>query len=176
MEKPTDRTELLITLLTEHQPTLFRYIFSLLANEADARDVLQETSLAISRKFSNYDPKRPFLPWAYRFAYLEVLKQREKTKRSPLCFSEDIVELLADERQKVEPHLDARLSALRSCLEKLPQDDRRMMAYRYDSGHDTEEIMERMEMTRRTLFRNLGRVRASLADCITKQLKKEGFA
>ena len=176
MEKPTDRTELLITLLTEHQPALFRYIFSLLANEADARDVLQETSLAISRKFANYDSERPFLPWAYRFAYLEVLKQREKTKRSPLCFSEDIVELLADERQKVEPHLDARLVALESCLEKLPQDDRRMMTYRYDSGHDTEEIMERMEMTRRTLFRNLERVRASLADCITKQLKKEGFA
>ena len=61
-------------------------------------------------------------------------------------------------------------------MEKLPQADRRMMTYRYDSGHNTEEIMERMEMTRRTLFRNLERVRATLADCITNHLKKEDFA
>ena len=68
-----EATELLVGLLTAHQQELFRYIFALLPHEEDARDVLQETSVALCRKFDEYDPSQPFLPWAYRFAFLEVL-------------------------------------------------------------------------------------------------------
>ena len=69
-----NRTELLVRLLSRHQEDLFRYIFALLPHEEDARDVLQETSVALFRKFEDYDPAKPFLAWAFRFAYLEVLK------------------------------------------------------------------------------------------------------
>ncbi|MDP1592367.1 MAG: sigma factor, partial [Prosthecobacter sp.] len=87
--------ENLILLLTQHQAALFRYIFSLVPCEADARDILQETSVALFRKFEQYDATRPFLPWAYRFAYLQVQKHREKSARSPLLFSEDVIDLIA---------------------------------------------------------------------------------
>ena len=70
------RTELMVRLLSLHQGDLFRYVFALLPHEEDARDVLQETSVALCRKFADYDPDRPFLAWAFRFAHLEVLKQR----------------------------------------------------------------------------------------------------
>src|SRR5437764_8983979 len=76
------RTELLVRLLSRHQEELFRYIFTLLPNEDDAREVLQETSVALFRKFADYDPDKPFLAWAHGFAYLEVLKQRERTQRN----------------------------------------------------------------------------------------------
>ncbi len=77
--------EQLLLLLTEHQQALFRYAFSLLPSEADARDVMQETSLALMRKFSQYDATKPFLPWAYRFAYLQVLKHRQKQQRGAVA-------------------------------------------------------------------------------------------
>jgi RNA polymerase sigma-70 factor (ECF subfamily) len=64
-----------------HQEDLFRYIYSLLPHQEDARDALQETSVALYRKFADYDPDKPFLAWAYGFAYLEVLKQRERNQR-----------------------------------------------------------------------------------------------
>lgn len=172
---PEHRTEQLVLLLTEHQPALFRYIFSLLPNEADARDVLQETSLALSRKFDEYDAARPFLAWAFRFAWLQVLKHREKQQRSPLTFAEDVLELLAEERRQIEPQLDERLRALENCLGKLSLEDRQMMTFRYDARHTTDEIMERLRMTRRTLFRNLERVRRMLGDCVTRQLQAEGL-
>ncbi|MCE2694433.1 MAG: hypothetical protein LW645_09220, partial [Verrucomicrobiaceae bacterium] len=106
------RTEQLVLLLTQHQEPLFRYIFSLVACEADARDILQETSLALYRKFDAYDASRPFLPWAYRFAYLQVQKHREKAARSPLLFGEDVMDLLAHDRERMEPELDQRLQLL----------------------------------------------------------------
>src|SRR5207244_5989360 len=88
------RTELLVRLLSKHQEELFRYIFALLPHEEDAKDVLQETSVALCRKFADYDPAKPFLAWAYRFAYLEILKQRERNQRGTRHLSRELVERL----------------------------------------------------------------------------------
>lgn len=172
---PTD-TESLIVLLTEHQELLFRYIFSLVPVEADAKDILQETSVALFRKFDQYDPARPFLPWAYRFAYLQVQKHREKSTRAPLLFSEDVIDLLAAERERHEPVLDERLRLLDRCLEKLTGPDRELLTSRYARRESAETMMERFALSRRTLFRNLEGLRRRLHDCVTRQLETEGLA
>src|SRR4029079_10281093 len=95
------RTELLVRLLIRHQEDLFRYIFSLLPHQEDARDALQETSVALYRKFADYDATKPFLAWAFRFAYLEVLKQRERNQRARRLLKLDLLEQLAKEREEL---------------------------------------------------------------------------
>jgi RNA polymerase sigma-70 factor (ECF subfamily) len=161
--------ENLVLLLTQHQEPLFRYIFSLVACEADARDILQETSLALYRKFEAYDATRPFLPWAYRFAYLQVQKHREKAARSPLLFfSEDVMDLLAHDRE--------RLQLLDGCLAKLTPQDKELVTSRYAMRQGVEEMMQRFAMSRRTLFRNLELLRQRLHDCVTRQLQSEGLS
>lgn len=171
-----NRTESLVLLLTQHQEQLFRYIFSLVPVEADVRDILQETSLALFRKFDQYDVARPFLPWAYRFAYLQVQKHREKQARSPLLFSEDVMELLANEREPIEPQLDERLHLLDGCLSKLTPTDKELVTSRYAQRQSAEEMMARFALSRRTLFRNLELLRERLHDCVTRQLQTEGLA
>ena len=170
------RTEQLVLLLTQHQEPLFRYIFSLVACEADARDILQETSLALYRKFDAYDASRPFLPWAYRFAYLQVQKHREKATRSPPLFSEDVMDLLAHDRERMEPELDQRLQFLDGCLAKLTPQDKELVTSRYAMRQGAEEMMQRFAMSRRTLFRNLELLRQRLHDCVTRQLQSEGLS
>ena len=76
-----NRTERLVTVISLNQDALFRYIFSLLPHNEDARDVLQETLMAITAQFDDYDPSRPFLPWACRFAYFKVMQHRDKSPR-----------------------------------------------------------------------------------------------
>ena len=169
------RTEQIVMLLTQHQDPLFRYIFNLVASEADARDILQETSLALFRKFDQYDPARPFLPWAYRFAYLQVQKHREKSARSPLIFSEDIMDLLALDMERLAPKLEQRLQLLDHCLSKLTPDDKELVTSRYALRQNVEEMMQRLAMSRRTLFRNLELLRLRLHDCVTRELKAEGL-
>lgn len=169
-------TENLILLLTQHQEALFRYIFSLVPCEADARDILQETSVALFRKFDQYDATRPFLPWAYRFAYLQVQKHREKSARSPLLFSEDVMDLLANERTHIEPQLDERLRLLDGCLGKLTPQDKELVTSRYALRQSAEDMMQRFDMSRRTLFRNLEMLRQRLHECVTDQLQSEGLA
>lgn len=173
---PAKEVETLIVLLTRHQEQLFRYVFSLMPVEADAKDILQETSVALFRKFSEYDPERPFLPWAYRFAYLQVQKHREKAARSPLVFSEDVIDLLAGERERHEAVLDERLLHLERCLEKLSAQDRALLTSRYGRRESTEEMMERFALTRRTLFRNLEGLRRRLRECVSQQMRTQGLA
>lgn len=171
------RTEQLVLLLTQHQEPLFRYIFSLVACEADARDILQETSLALYRKFDAYDAARPFLPWAYRFAYLQVQKHRVKAARSPLLlFGEDVMDLLAHDRERMGPELDQRLQLLDGCLAKLTPYDKELVTSRYAMCQGAEEMMQRFAMSRRTLFRNLELLRLRLHECVTRQLQSEGLS
>ncbi len=176
MSDPPNNTENLILLLTQHQEALFRYIFSLVPCEADARDILQETSVALFRKFDQYDATRPFLPWAYRFAYLQVQKHREKSARSPLLFSEDVIDLIANERTHIEPQLDERLRLLDACLGKLTPQDKELVTSRYALRQSAEEMMQRLALSRRTLFRNLEMLRQRLHECVTRQLQSEGLA
>ncbi len=176
MESSPQGNEQFVLLLTRHQDPLFRYIFSLVPAEADARDILQETSLALFRKFAQYDASRPFLPWAYRFAYIEVQKHREKAARGPLLFSEDVMDLLANERARIEPQLDLRLELLDGCLAKLPPREKELVTSRYALRQSAEEMMKRFQMSRRTLFRNLELLRQRLHECVTRQLETEGLA
>jgi len=170
------RAEQIVLLLTQHQEQLFRYIFNLVACEADARDILQETSLALYRKFDQYDSVRPFLPWAYRFAYLQVQKHRERSARSHLLFSGEIIDLLALDLERMAPELDQRLLLLDECLGQLPPQDKDLLTRRYTLRQSTEEMMQRLSMSRRTLFRNLELLRLRLHECVTRQLQAEGLA
>ena len=45
---------------------LFRYISALVPCVTDAQDLVQQTALALWRKFEAYDPRQPFTPWACR--------------------------------------------------------------------------------------------------------------
>ena len=174
--EPPEHTERLVLLLTQHQEPLFRYIFSLVACEADARDILQETNLALYRKFDAYDAALPFLPWAYRFAYLQVQKHREKTARSPLLFSEDVIDLLAHDRERMEPELNQRLRFLDGCLDTLTARDKELVTSRYAMRQGAVEMMQRFAMSRRTLFRNLELLRRRLHECVTRQIQSEGLS
>jgi RNA polymerase sigma-70 factor (ECF subfamily) len=168
------RTELLVRLLSRHQEELFRYIFALLPHEEDARDVLQETSVALYRKFADYDPSKPFLAWAYRFAYLEILKQRERNQRGARFLNVDLVERLAREREQHEPILDLRLQALEHCLGELPPSDRELIRQRYQRKVRVEELVRTCGASRRTLFRRLDRIRRLLFDCISRRTAAMG--
>jgi RNA polymerase sigma-70 factor (ECF subfamily) len=166
----TDEAERLIRLLARHQEELFRYIFALLPHEEDARDVLQETSVALFRKFAEYDPGKPFLAWAYRFAYLEVLKQRERNQRGLRYLSRDVMEQLARERAAHEPVLRQRLLALEHCLQALPPADEHLIRQRYETDINADALAEQVGTSRRTLFRELDRIRRSLFHCINRRL------
>lgn len=174
---PDSGNELFLSLITANYDHLRRYVYTLLPHEEDAKDVLQEVCISISRKFGEYDTTRPFLPWACRFAYLKVLKFHEQQRpRRVVRLPTEVLELLAVTREEEEPVLAERLVALDKCLDKLSDLDRRLILARYVDRDSAEQIAATFSQSRRTLFRNLERVRRLLFDCISRSVVLEGHA
>jgi DNA-directed RNA polymerase specialized sigma24 family protein len=48
-------------LLLESEPLMLRSVVVLVPDRADAREIIQDTAVALRRQFDSYDPKRPFL-------------------------------------------------------------------------------------------------------------------
>ena len=174
MNQEGDNQERIVALLVRHQDQLYRYIFAMLPDAAEAWDVLQEASMAIVRKADDYDVERPFLAWAYRFAFLTTLDWRKRKQRNMPVLGDEVLKLLADERAEQEDELLARLAALEHCLEKLPLKERDLVRQRYESDETMEEIASLQEVSLRTLYRRLDSIRGWLYDCINQRLAMEG--
>lgn len=160
------RDDLFVQLITTNHDHLRRYIYTLLPHEQDAQDVMQEVCLTLSRKFTEYDRTRPFLPWACGFAYLKVLQHRDRNPRRTVLLPVEVLELVAHERETEEPVLAERLVALERCLAKLGRADRDLIKARYIDRISPDDIARRLAVSRRTTFRNLERVRRLLFDCV----------
>ena len=107
---------------------------------------------------------------AFSFAYLEVLKQRDRNQRGHRLLDRELIERLVKERADHELQLQVRLDALEHCLQCLVPEDRELIRLRYQGKIPIEELVEQSGTSRRTLFRNLDRIRRLLFDCISNRI------
>ena len=164
-----DATRILLTEITGCQSRLFAYICTLLGGSADAHDVLQQTNLALWDKAAEYDASRPFLPWAYRFAYLQVMAYRKARGRARLLFDDAVVARLA-ERFALDEAPDRRLEALDGCLDRLSKRQRHVVDLRYREGQSVEAIAALLEKAPNAVSAALYRIRTALSQCIERHV------
>jgi RNA polymerase sigma-70 factor, ECF subfamily len=162
-----EQVEALLRLWVRNQSDVYRYIFALLPNANDAQEVLQATHVALWRKADQVDLSRPFLPYAFRFALLEIRKFRDQNKRWASSIDIETLGALADEREKLQESLDHRRAALANCLTKLSVDDRELLRRHYDSGHTIPDIASATGRNVHTLYKTLQRIRRQLLDCVS---------
>ncbi len=159
------------TLVTSHQRALYGYVMTLMDRPDEADDVLQQVNLVLWQKGQEYDPARPFLPWACRVAYYEVLAYRKKRQRDRHAFLEEsLLQEIAVEALHHAEHLEARLHSLRRCLEKLPHRSRELIAQRYEQQASVQRMAEKNKRTVGAISAALYRARQLLLDCIERTL------
>ncbi len=129
-----------IGALTRAQRVLHAFILSMVRNAADADDVLQETNIVLWRKAGEFDPAREFMPWAMRCAQLQAMAHLKKKQRARVTFDDDLLALVADEAVAELAGADARRLALADCLQKLPEEQRALIAQRYEPGGSVNEM------------------------------------
>lgn len=170
--QPSDSSEQFARLLSQHQQGLYRYILLLTGSPADASDVLQETAVVLLRKIDQYDQDRPFLPWAKKFAYYEVLKHRSASSKRILLLDEKVFEQIAQQMKTFDPLMDARRDALSHCLAKLPSHQLEVVKMRYTEDIKPSEISEMTMRPVQTVYTQLKRARQSLLECIERVLRQ----
>jgi RNA polymerase sigma-70 factor, ECF subfamily len=161
-----------VALLTGLQSRLYAYLCTLLANAGDARDVLQETNIALWQKAPDFDFSRSFEPWAMRFAHFQALAWRKRQSRDRLVFDDATLDLLALEFDGGHG-AEGELRALDECLGKLPEKQRALVARRYQEAESVNAIAASEGKPPNVVAAFLYRARKALADCIRAALGTE---
>ena len=169
-----DNSEQLVRSLTAAQHVLYGYILSLLPDPNAAMDVLQEANLVLWRKAAEFDPTRPFMPWACGIAHIQVLSyRRNRALGRKLLFDEDLVHEISQRVEQRLPDQNDRQAALEACMGKLRQADRDLIEERYAEGGSVQVMAERLNKSINAVSRLLYRIRNSLHDCVTQTLARE---
>lgn len=167
--EPHNAEELIVGLIARHQPEIHRYVLSLLPDRMLADDVVQETNLVLWRKAAEYDPAQPFLPWAFTIALYQVKAARRDSGRDRHVFHDSLVEMLAAECR--EDAGNASLEhALETCLQELPERQRRLILARYAPGTSVQALAAERNQTPTALSLALMRIRKALETCIARKL------
>src|SRR5260221_13687003 len=68
-------------LLMQHRTALYGYIYACVRNHADAEDILQNVSVAVTESIDRLNDDAGFLPWAREIARRRVLAHRRTAGR-----------------------------------------------------------------------------------------------
>jgi RNA polymerase sigma-70 factor (ECF subfamily) len=161
-----------LRLFLENERRLYAYILTLLANRADADDVLQDASMVMWDKFDERHPPDDFAAWGCRIAYFKVLDFLKKSLRSRVQFSQAMLDRVAETaiEQAECLRLDERREALADCLEKLSSRDRELLALRFAPGATTQSTAAQVGRSVDSVYKALAKIRLALFECVNNAL------
>ncbi len=165
--------EQFMRLFLQSERELLRYVMALVPNVSDARDVVQETALALWREIGKYDPAKPFIPWACRFALNEARVFLRKECRQRRVLQEDVAALLEEKRLAATAELDARRIYLQECLGRLPEDQRGLLRGYYFDDESVDTLALRLSRSKEAVYKSLQRIRHALQQCIERKVLAE---
>lgn len=153
--------------MREHQSDTWRYLRLLGCDESRADDLTQETFLYVLRHGlveHSRAATASYLRRAARNLLLNVLR-REK-RHVPL---EDWDEADRAWQDLTSEDGEARLSALRRCMEKLAERARSAVRLRYGDGLGEAEVAARLGTSEEAIKALLKRARATLRACVERR-------
>ena len=156
------------------QDRLYAFILALVGNEAAAEDVLQETNLAATQRLVEASGISDFTAWLFGVARHQVNDYRRRQARERLLFDDDLLNLLAEEAPAAISDFNVRQQALRSCLAKLPNEQRDLILRRYGPGASVQGLASELKRTVGVVSQTLYRIRRALLACIEGKLAAEG--
>lgn len=165
-----DSHERFTRLLIQHEPELMRYVLVVVPNRSDARDILQECSVALWRRFSEYDSGRPFVNWAVGFVRMEVRRFLRKSQRRAQLTAR-AAELLLEDEQQHAAALEERKRFLKHCLDALSASHRELLDGYYYHEYPVNELSQRTGRSVEAVYKMLQRIRLALQRCIESKMQ-----
>ncbi|WP_425400166.1 sigma-70 family RNA polymerase sigma factor [Aeoliella sp.] len=165
------RVEEFCRLFGQAQRPLHRYIHAMVFNTSDTYDILQDTNLAMWKNFDSFQPGTNFLAWGREIARLRTLSYfRTKKRRATTLDHEVLLQLAGDASEVRDEVVAARDKALGMCMERLDDQDRKLLHARYATDDTLEATARSLNRSVNSLSLRLRRIRAKLRSCIEHRL------
>lgn len=152
------------TLMARYEAKFLRFAETIVHDEDDAADVVQDAFIKMYRHLRTYDPKRPFSSWAYRIVRNEGLNFLRSRKRT--FFGEAAELVLANLASLVSPELEyagvERRDRVGTALASLPVSYREPLTLHFLEERSYKEIAERLKLPIGTVGTRINRAKALL--------------
>jgi RNA polymerase sigma-70 factor (ECF subfamily) len=161
----------LAALVDEYSPTLYRVAYSVMRNQADAEDAVQEVFVRVLRHRDSLAEVRDRRVWLIRIVWNVVLDRKRRAKTRPE--TDDVAELsrvlpagglTAEERAAAAQH-HARMLAL---VEQLPPKEREVLMLSAFDELSSVEIASILGITESSVRSRLFRARNLMADMLQR--------
>jgi RNA polymerase sigma-70 factor (ECF subfamily) len=163
-----------MALFVRHEPGIHSFLTSLLANLDDAEVVMQETSMAMWRKFNQFEAGSSFRNWAFQIARFEAMNFRRKRQRDRHFFSSELIQLLADDAAEQAAQLEEERRVLAHCVAKLEPRDRAVLSGCYREKSTIKAYAESVGRTPNAVRKHLAKIRGALSLCVRQTLGIDG--
>jgi RNA polymerase sigma-70 factor (ECF subfamily) len=144
----------------------------------DPDEVAQRTFVAAFVRIADYRPGSCFPAWLFAIARAQLRTESTRLRRVAdyhARYAPDLLRRELDRRAQQPPELwEARLDALRACLDSLDDRLRRFLTWRYDEGVPLDEMAARCGRSVAAIKKQLWSLRQSLQRCIELRLASPG--
>lgn len=164
-----DQQDVFLRHFSKDRHRIYRFIFSVLPNEADAEDVFQQASIILWKNFDQFDQSREFYPWACGVALHAVQNFRRAAKRRKFILNDELVALIAEEQMNSSPRRTYRLELLEECVALLRERDRDLVKQVYNDNASASSVASRMGRSVQTIYNRLNLIRKELFHCVNRK-------
>ena len=151
-------------LMARYESKFLRFAQTIVHDEDDAADVVQDAFIKIYQNLRSYDPKRPFSSWAYRIVRNEGLNFLRARKR--MFFGETAELVLNNLASLLSPELEYAGVELRdrvgAALAQLPSNYREPLQLHFLEEQSYKEISAQLAIPIGTVGTRINRAKAML--------------
>jgi RNA polymerase sigma-70 factor, ECF subfamily len=167
------RAEEFLELYSSCQRSLYVYIVTLIGNPIDAHDVLQDTSLVLWEKFSQFEIGTNFHAWAREVARYRVLRYRQLHANDAPILEPHVLDALATRLDDVDQrHRLFSDEMLSNCVQNLGPTDQELIRLRYMSGVQVKALAEQLHRSQNAVSQSLARIRKLLRECVEQSMRQ----
>jgi RNA polymerase sigma-70 factor (ECF subfamily) len=139
-----------------------------------AEDIFQNVALKAMEKEVDFESEGAVLSWAFITARRDGIDWLRRHRRESAGFDQEILTVLEQEwlSESIDRG-DARVRALRHCLDTLPEQAKRLLRLRYFEQHSCAEVASRLGLEVNAVYKRMSRLHRSLEDCIRLRLNDQ---
>ena len=137
-----------------------------------AEDIFQNVALKAMSKPICLETDGALLSWAFITARREGIDWLRRRQHEPSVLDAEILDLLEREWLSEPSRVaDARLEALRLCLNSMPEKSRRLLRLRYFEGYACKDVANKLGAGLDAIYKRLSRMHLGLKACIEQRLE-----
>ena len=161
-------------LVERYQRTLYYFVVGKVADDTEAKDIVQKTLVAAFQNLDDFRVGESFFVWlkgiALNHCRNEWRRYQSEARRAGRLLEEKRAELELASFDSRADESERRIGALRQCLQQLSPQERKAVDLRFVQELSLHAIGEHLGRGAEAARLFLYRIRQRLADCVKKRL------